>query len=167
LSFVVIANPRTVIGKVAQGRARPCGGVLGLLRRRRHRGGNSADARNERKPSAKLPADPSYQRIDLAVFERALNDVWEEPARRLPRFPMTRGDRTGRRRPGRFHLWLDQRKISVSRLKRGSKREDGVMPDNVYKIVELVGSSEASISKRSMGPSRRPVRPSASLAGSR
>jgi flavin-binding protein dodecin len=47
----------------------------------------------------------------------------------------------------RFHHWQDQRKIAVSQPKRGSKREDGVMPDNVYKIVELVGSSEASISK--------------------
>jgi hypothetical protein len=45
----------------------------------------------ERSPSAKLPADPSYQQLDLAVFERALNDVWEEPARRLPRISHEEG----------------------------------------------------------------------------
>jgi len=45
----------------------------------------------ERSPSAKLPMDPSYQQLDLAVFERALNDVWEEPARRLPRFSHDEG----------------------------------------------------------------------------
>jgi flavin-binding protein dodecin len=41
------------------------------------------------------------------------------------------------------------------------------MPDNVYKIVELVGSSEASISKAIDGATRRPARPSVSSAGSR
>ncbi len=40
----------------------------------------------ERSPSGRIPMDPSYQRLDLAIFERALNDVWEEPARRLPHF---------------------------------------------------------------------------------
>ena len=41
---------------------------------------------NERSPSAKLPTDPAYQQLSLTIFERALNDLWEEPARRLPRF---------------------------------------------------------------------------------
>lgn len=40
----------------------------------------------ERSPSAKLPSDPVYQQFDLDVFERALNRVWEEPARRFPHF---------------------------------------------------------------------------------
>jgi hypothetical protein len=40
----------------------------------------------ERSPSAKLPSDPIYERFDLALFERALNDVWAEPARRFPHF---------------------------------------------------------------------------------
>jgi hypothetical protein len=40
----------------------------------------------ERIPSAKLPRDPVYDRFDLAVFERALNKVWAEPARRFPHF---------------------------------------------------------------------------------
>ena len=41
---------------------------------------------DERSPSAILPADPAFQKIDLPVLERALNDLWEEPARRLPLF---------------------------------------------------------------------------------
>jgi hypothetical protein len=40
----------------------------------------------QRSPSAKLPTDPSYQRFDLALFERVLNEAWEEPARRYPYF---------------------------------------------------------------------------------
>jgi hypothetical protein len=40
----------------------------------------------ERSPSAKLPTDPFYDRLDLAFFERVLNAVWEEPARRYPYF---------------------------------------------------------------------------------
>jgi hypothetical protein len=39
-----------------------------------------------RSPSAKLPTDPSYQRLDLALFERALTEAWAEPARRFPYF---------------------------------------------------------------------------------
>jgi hypothetical protein len=38
----------------------------------------------ERNPRAKLPTDPFYNRLDLAFFERVLNAVWGEPARRLP-----------------------------------------------------------------------------------
>src|SRR6202012_5794902 len=34
-----------------------------------------------RSPSAKLPTDPSYARLDLAIFEHALNEMWGEPAR--------------------------------------------------------------------------------------
>jgi hypothetical protein len=41
---------------------------------------------DQRSPSAKPPTDPHYQRLDLAVFERALSDVWAEPARRIPNF---------------------------------------------------------------------------------
>jgi hypothetical protein len=40
----------------------------------------------ERSPSANLPADPFYERLDLAVFERALDEMWGEPARRYPHF---------------------------------------------------------------------------------
>jgi hypothetical protein len=40
----------------------------------------------QRSPSAKLPTDPSYQRFDLALFERVLNEAWAEPARRFPYF---------------------------------------------------------------------------------
>jgi hypothetical protein len=39
-----------------------------------------------RTPRAKLPRDPFYERCDLALFERALNEVWGEPARRYPNF---------------------------------------------------------------------------------
>jgi hypothetical protein len=40
----------------------------------------------ERMPKAKLPADPVYERFNLALFERALNEAWAEPARRFPHF---------------------------------------------------------------------------------
>jgi hypothetical protein len=40
----------------------------------------------ERSPKAKLPTDPFYQRLDLEIFERALNEIWAEPARRFPHF---------------------------------------------------------------------------------
>lgn len=40
----------------------------------------------ERSPSAKLPTDPFYKQLDLAIFERALNEIWAEPARRFPHF---------------------------------------------------------------------------------
>jgi len=40
----------------------------------------------ERMPKVKLPSDPIYERFDLALFERALNEVWVEPARRFPYF---------------------------------------------------------------------------------
>ncbi|WP_158924525.1 hypothetical protein [Acidisphaera sp. S103] len=40
----------------------------------------------ERSPSAKLPADPFYQRLHLEIFERALNEIWAAPARRFPHF---------------------------------------------------------------------------------
>lgn len=40
----------------------------------------------ERMPKVKLPADPVYKRFDLALFERALNEAWAEPARRFPHF---------------------------------------------------------------------------------
>src|ERR1700709_1113449 len=40
----------------------------------------------ERMPKVKLPADPVYERFDLALFERALNEAWAEPARRFPHF---------------------------------------------------------------------------------
>ena len=30
--------------------------------------------------------DPFYQRFDLDLFERALSEVWAEPARRVPYF---------------------------------------------------------------------------------
>jgi hypothetical protein len=43
----------------------------------------------ERSPRAKLPSDPVYERFDLALFERALNEVWAEPARRFPNFGRT------------------------------------------------------------------------------
>jgi hypothetical protein len=38
----------------------------------------------ERMPKVKLPNDSIYERFDLALFERALNEVWVEPARRFP-----------------------------------------------------------------------------------
>ena len=37
-------------------------------------------------PKVKLPADPVYERFNLALFERALNEAWAEPARRFPHF---------------------------------------------------------------------------------
>ena len=40
----------------------------------------------ERSPHAKLPTDPFYQWLDLAIFERALDEIWAEPARRFPHF---------------------------------------------------------------------------------
>ena len=40
----------------------------------------------ERMPKVKLPADPVYERFNLALFERALNEAWAEPARRFPHF---------------------------------------------------------------------------------
>jgi hypothetical protein len=40
----------------------------------------------ERSPKTKLPSDPVYERFDLALFERALNEAWVEPARRFPHF---------------------------------------------------------------------------------
>ena len=40
----------------------------------------------ERSPRAKLPADPVYERLDLDIFERALDEIWAEPARRFPHF---------------------------------------------------------------------------------
>ena len=40
----------------------------------------------QRSPSANLPTDPSYQHLDLALFERALTEAWAEPARRFPYF---------------------------------------------------------------------------------
>jgi hypothetical protein len=40
----------------------------------------------ERMPKVKLPSDPIYERFDLALFERALNEAWVEPARRFPYF---------------------------------------------------------------------------------
>lgn len=38
----------------------------------------------ERSPSAMIPSDPSYDRMDLALFERVLDQVWAAPARRFP-----------------------------------------------------------------------------------
>ena len=40
----------------------------------------------ERSPRAKLPTDPLYKWLDLAIFERALDEIWAEPARRFPYF---------------------------------------------------------------------------------
>ncbi len=40
----------------------------------------------ERPPHTKLPSDPVYEQFDLALFERALNEAWAEPARRFPNF---------------------------------------------------------------------------------
>jgi hypothetical protein len=40
----------------------------------------------ERMPKVRLPSDPIYERFDLALFERALNEAWVEPARRFPYF---------------------------------------------------------------------------------
>ena len=39
-----------------------------------------------RSPRAKLPRDPVYERFGLMMFERVLNEVWAEPARRFPHF---------------------------------------------------------------------------------
>jgi flavin-binding protein dodecin len=41
----------------------------------------------------------------------------------------------------------DKRKVEFSQLKREPEREDVAMPDDVYKVVDLVGTSETSISK--------------------
>jgi hypothetical protein len=41
---------------------------------------------DERSPRAKLPADPFCERLDLTLFERALDEIWGEPARRVPYF---------------------------------------------------------------------------------
>jgi hypothetical protein len=41
---------------------------------------------DERSPSARVPTDPSYARLDLSSLERALNDLWGAPARRFPHF---------------------------------------------------------------------------------
>jgi hypothetical protein len=41
---------------------------------------------DERSPSAKVPTDPFYRRLDWTLFERALSEVWAVPARRLPYF---------------------------------------------------------------------------------
>jgi hypothetical protein len=40
----------------------------------------------ERSPNAKLPIDPFYERLDLDIFERALDQIWAGPARRFPHF---------------------------------------------------------------------------------
>jgi hypothetical protein len=45
-----------------------------------------ANAKIERSPHAKLPTDPFYKWLDLAIFERALDEIWGEPARRFPYF---------------------------------------------------------------------------------
>ncbi|MFL5251961.1 MAG: hypothetical protein ACJ8AI_03570 [Rhodopila sp.] len=45
----------------------------------------------ERSPSAKVPADPIYRRLDLTLFERALSEVWAEPARQVPYFGAIEG----------------------------------------------------------------------------
>ena len=46
--------------------------------------------RDARSPSAKVPTDPLYAKLDLPLLERALNDIWSEPARRFPHFGATR-----------------------------------------------------------------------------
>jgi len=46
---------------------------------------------DERSPRAKVPGDPIYRRLDLALFERALSEIWAEPARRVPYFPWSDG----------------------------------------------------------------------------
>jgi hypothetical protein len=43
----------------------------------------------ERMPKVRPPSDPVYERFDLALYERALNEVWAEPARRFPYFGRT------------------------------------------------------------------------------
>jgi hypothetical protein len=35
---------------------------------------------------AQLPADPFYERLDLAILEHTLDEMWGEPARRFPHF---------------------------------------------------------------------------------
>jgi len=45
----------------------------------------------ERSPSAKLPTDPFYERLDLAIFAHALDAMWGEPARRFPCFGPVEG----------------------------------------------------------------------------
>ena len=41
---------------------------------------------DQRSPSANVPTDPIYQQFDLDLFERALSEVWAQPARRVPYF---------------------------------------------------------------------------------
>jgi hypothetical protein len=45
----------------------------------------------ERSPRANLPTDPCYERLDLAIFEQALDEMWGEPARRFPHFGRIEG----------------------------------------------------------------------------
>jgi hypothetical protein len=45
----------------------------------------------ERSPRAKLPTDPCYERLDLAIFEQALDEMWGESARRFPHFGRVEG----------------------------------------------------------------------------
>jgi hypothetical protein len=45
----------------------------------------------ERSPKAKLPTDPAYARLDLDIFECALDEIWAEPARRFPYFGTVEG----------------------------------------------------------------------------
>jgi hypothetical protein len=40
----------------------------------------------ERSPRAKVPTDPFYERFDLDLFDRALDEIWAAPARRFPHF---------------------------------------------------------------------------------
>jgi hypothetical protein len=47
---------------------------------------SSAPQPHGNEAQARLPTDPSYQRFDLALFERVLNEAWGEPARRFPYF---------------------------------------------------------------------------------
>ena len=41
---------------------------------------------DQRSPSANVPADPIYQQFDLDLVERALSEVWAQPAGRVPYF---------------------------------------------------------------------------------
>jgi hypothetical protein len=41
---------------------------------------------DQRSPSATVPTDPFYRRLDLDLVERALSEVWAQPARRVPYF---------------------------------------------------------------------------------
>jgi hypothetical protein len=49
-----------------------------------------------------LPTDPIYQQFDLDIFERALSEVWAQPARRVPYFGRSNSheERASRLRPG-------------------------------------------------------------------